>query len=208
MSTEPLFLIGAGGHGLVVLDAIERAEGASEGISIFDQSENRIGQKALDLIVHRFDSAMNMKGRRFHICIGDNATRARLFCLLAGAGGIPATVIHPIATIAPSALVGSGSFIAAHGIVAPDALLGEGVIINHGTIVDHECIVGSFCHIAPGATLAGNARVGDRVMVGAGANILPGRRIGDDAIIGAGAVVTTDVPPGATYVGVPARQIR
>ena len=208
MSTEPLFLIGAGGHGLVVLDAVESAEGTSHGLAIFDQSENRIGQKALDLIVQRFDPAANMKGRRFHVCIGDNATRARLFGVLAGAGGVPATVIHPIATIAPSAVVGFGTFVAARGIVAPDAVVGEGVIVNHGTIVDHECIVGKFCHIAPGATLAGNVRVGERVMIGAGANILPGVRIGDDAIIGAGAVVTTDVPPGATYVGVPARRIR
>jgi acetyltransferase-like isoleucine patch superfamily enzyme len=82
------------------------------------------------------------------------------------------------------------------------------VIVNHGTIVDHECTVGKFSHIAPGATLAGNVLIGERVMIGAGANILPGVRIGDDAIIGAGAVVTTDVPPRTTYVGVPARQIR
>ncbi|MBA2402576.1 MAG: hypothetical protein H0V72_28560, partial [Bradyrhizobium sp.] len=75
MSTEPIFLIGAGGHGLVVLDAVERAEGTSGGISIFDQSENRIGQKALDLIVQRFDPVANMEGQRFHVCIGDNATR-------------------------------------------------------------------------------------------------------------------------------------
>ena len=60
----------------------------------------------------------------------------------------------------------------------------------------------------PSATLAGNVRLGERVLVGAGANILPGINIGDAAIIGAGAVVTADVPPGTTYVGVPARQIR
>jgi sugar O-acyltransferase (sialic acid O-acetyltransferase NeuD family) len=208
MSTEPIFLIGAGGHGLVVLDALERAGGTSDGISIFDQSENRIGQKALDLIVQRFDPAANMKDQLFHVCIGDNTTRARLFKMLAGAGGIPATVLHPVATIAPSAGVGFGCFIAARGIVAPNAVVGEGAIVNHGTIVDHECIVGKFCHIAPGATLGGNVQVGERVMIGAGANILPGVSIGDHAIIGAGAVVTTDVPLRATFVGVPARQIR
>lgn len=208
MSTDPLFLIGAGGHGLVVLDAVERAEGTSQGVAIFDQSESRIGQKALDLIVQRFNPAANIRGLRFHVCVGDNVTRARLFGVLAGAGGIPVTVIHPIATIAPSAVVGFGSFIAARGIIAPDAVVGAGVIVNHGTIVDHECTVGKFSHIAPGATLAGNVLIGERVMIGAGANILPGVRIGDDAIIGAGAVVTTDVPPRTTYVGVPARQIR
>jgi sugar O-acyltransferase (sialic acid O-acetyltransferase NeuD family) len=208
MFIERIFLIGAGGHGMVVLDALERAEKKPDGIRIFDESTERIGQKILDLTVQRFDPGMKIAGERFHICIGDNNARGRLFETLKSGGGLPRTVIHPIATIAPSAVVGDGTFVAAHAIVAPAAVVGEGGIVNHGTIVDHECVVGNFCHLAPGATLAGNVRVGARVLIGAGANILPGISIGDDAIIGAGAVVTADVPPQTTYVGVPARQIR
>jgi len=37
------------------------------------------------------------------------------------------------------------------------------------------------------------------------ATVLPGIHIGRDVIIGAGAVVTSDVAPGLTMVGVPAR---
>jgi sugar O-acyltransferase (sialic acid O-acetyltransferase NeuD family) len=208
MSIERIFLIGAGGHGMVVLDALERTEKRSDAIRIFDQSIERIGQRILDLTVQRFDPDMKIAGERFHVCIGDNNARARLFDKLKGGGGLPRTVIHPVATIAPSAVIGGGTFIAARAIVAPAAVVGEGGIVNHGTIVDHECVVGNFCHLAPGATLAGNVRVAARVFIGAGANILPGISIGEAAIIGAGAVVTADVPPGTTYVGVPARQIR
>ena len=43
--------------------------------------------------------------------------------------------------------------------------------------------------------------------IGAGAKILDGVSIGDRAIVGAAAVVREDVPPGATAVGVPARQL-
>ena len=110
-------------------------------------------------------------------------------------------MIHPVCNDCPSAVIGDGTFVAARAIVAPAAVVGEGVIINHGAIVDHECFVGNFCHVAPGATLAGNVRLGERVLVGAGANILPGIRIGDAAIIGAGAVVTADVPPGINICG-------
>jgi sugar O-acyltransferase (sialic acid O-acetyltransferase NeuD family) len=208
MSIERIFLIGAGGHGMVVLDALERTEKTSEGIRVFDQSAERIGRKILGLTVQRFDPGMKIAGERFHVSIGDNGARARLFATLKEGGGLPRTVIHPVATIAPGAVIGDGTFVAAHAIVAPAAVIGEGGIVNHGTIVDHECVVGEFCHLAPGATLAGNVRVGVRVFIGAGANILPGINIGDAAIIGAGAVVTADVPPGTTYVGVPARQIR
>jgi sugar O-acyltransferase (sialic acid O-acetyltransferase NeuD family) len=208
MPIERILLIGAGGHGLVVLDALQRAEKTSEGICVFDQSLERIGRKILDLTVQRFDPDMKVGGERFHVSIGDNGARERLFTALKAGNGLPQTVIHPIATLAPGAVIGGGTFVAACAIVAPAAVIGEGGIVNHGTIVDHECVVGEFCHLAPGATLAGNVRVGARVFIGAGANILPGVRIGDGAIIGAGAVVIADVPPGTTYVGVPARQIR
>ena len=41
--------------------------------------------------------------------------------------------------------------------------------------------------------------------IGSGVTILCGVTIGEDAMIGAGAVVTRDVAPGETVVGVPAR---
>jgi acetyltransferase-like isoleucine patch superfamily enzyme len=44
-----------------------------------------------------------------------------------------------------------------------------------------------------------------RAAIGSGAVLMGGIEIGEGALIGAGAVVTKDVPPGATVVGVPAR---
>lgn len=44
-----------------------------------------------------------------------------------------------------------------------------------------------------------------RAAIGSGAVILAGVEIGEGALIGAGAVVTKNVPPGTTVVGVPAR---
>jgi virginiamycin A acetyltransferase len=48
-------------------------------------------------------------------------------------------------------------------------------------------------------------QIGNDVWVGHGAVLLKGVKIGTGAIIGAGAVVTTDIPPYAIAVGVPAR---
>ena len=59
----------------------------------------------------------------------------------------------------------------------------------------------------PGATVAGQVLIEDEAVIGTNATVLPNLRIGSRAIIGAGAVVTHDVAPGTTVIGVPARPV-
>jgi serine O-acetyltransferase len=49
--------------------------------------------------------------------------------------------------------------------------------------------------------------IGDGAFIGVGARVLGGITIGERARIGANAVVTIDVPPDSTAVGIPARII-
>jgi serine O-acetyltransferase len=78
-------------------------------------------------------------------------------------------------------------------------------------VIHPDSVIGINCMIMQQVTLAvgpnGAPHLGAHVDVGAGAKILGGVRIGTDAQIGANAVVLTDVPDGATAVGVPARII-
>jgi serine O-acetyltransferase len=50
--------------------------------------------------------------------------------------------------------------------------------------------------------------LGNGVMVGCGAKVLGPFKVGDGAKIAANAVVLSEVPPGATAVGVPAKVVR
>ncbi len=50
-------------------------------------------------------------------------------------------------------------------------------------------------------------RIGSYVFVGAKATILKGVTIGDHAVVAANSLVTADVPPLTTAIGVPARRI-
>lgn len=136
------------------------------------------------------------------------ADRRTLMAFLAAAGLTFPTLVHPSATVSPSAQLGAGCQVLAHCVVAADVRLGSACIINHSATVDHECKLGSGVHIAPGAVLCGCIAVGDNAMIGAGAVVLPRVRIGTGAVIGAGAVVTRDVPDSAVVVGNPARILR
>ena len=58
------------------------------------------------------------------------------------------------------------------------------------------------------AVIARAVVIEDDVWIGIGAIILKGVRVGRGARVGAGAVVTSDVPPGATVAGNPARLVK
>lgn len=207
MIPKKLLVVGAGGHGKVVIDAVRSAK-LSYDIVVADDDERKHGQIMLGLnVIVPVSSALDGIAV-FCAAVGDNATRERITKYLASQEMANPFVLHPKSSIAATASIGSGAFVAAQAVIGPDAVVATGCIINHGAIVDHDCKVDAFSHVAPGATLGGGVHLGTRVLIGAGANILPGVSIGDDCVIGAGAVVLNDVEQGSVWVGVPARKFR
>jgi acetyltransferase-like isoleucine patch superfamily enzyme len=67
-------------------------------------------------------------------------------------------------------------------------------MVNTNAVVSHDCEVGSYSHIAPGALLAGQVKVGERSLVGMGVTTSIGVRIGSGVRVGNGAVLFADVP--------------
>lgn len=208
MSIDYLYLIGAGGHGKVVLDALLMNGISIESLCVRDSNPAIQPVDFLGVVVNVPAVVTEIRNHYFHVSIGNCRTRMRLYHEILAVGGVPHSVMHPRSCVARSASIGAGSFVAAMGIVGPSARVGPGCIVNHGAVVDHDCVVGDFCHIAPNATLGGGVQIGDGVLIGSGANLLPGIRIGENAVIGAGAVVTRDVRAGDVCVGTPARKIK
>jgi sugar O-acyltransferase (sialic acid O-acetyltransferase NeuD family) len=208
MPTEPVIVVGAGGHGSVVIDALLRAGHAPAGIMVRDDRAPRVGGTLFGCSLAAPALPEPPWTGLLHVAVGDGAARRALL----ERSGVPRdrwlAVLHPMASVAASASVGAGAFVAAMAVVGPRARVGDAAIVNHGAIVDHDCVVGDDAHIAPGASLGGGASVGRGAVVGAGARVLPGVHVGDGAVVGAGAVVLSDIDGPGTWVGVPARRKR
>jgi acetyltransferase-like isoleucine patch superfamily enzyme len=109
--------------------------------------------------------------------------------------------------------IGRNVFIGPHAILSADGVsvtIGDDTIIGPGLCImagDHE-------FRSAGISFRDSRRgrnepvvIRRNVWIGARVTILKGVTIGDAAVIGAGAVVTSDIPPYAIALGVPARVV-
>jgi UDP-perosamine 4-acetyltransferase len=204
-------ILGAGGHGKVVLDIL-RAEGRCEPVGFVDADTRLSGTKVGGLPVFGpLNVLPKLRGRgvgRAIVAIGDNRTRLRYAGAVEAEGFELVNAIHPTAFVSPTAQLGRNAVVGPNASVVTEARLGDAVIVNTGAIVEHECEIGEAVHVAPGACVAGRARVGAFAFIGIGAQVIQCLAVGDGATVGAGAVVLEDVPNGATVVGVPARVVK
>jgi serine O-acetyltransferase len=79
----------------------------------------------------------------------------------------------------------------------------NGVVIHPDARIGPNCLF--FQQVTIGSAHGGVPLIEGHVDIGAGAKVLGAVRVGAHAQIGANAVVVSDVPPGATVVGIPAR---
>lgn len=80
-------------------------------------------------------------------------------------------------------------------------------MVNLLCTMGHESVIGRGAVLNPTVNISGGVTVGGGVLIGTGAQILHYLNIGDNATVGAGAVVTKNVEPGTTVVGIPAKPI-
>jgi len=211
MGATQVVIVGAGGHGKVVLDVL-RAAGRFEPVGFLDADPSLAGQTVGGLpVLGAVNLLPKLRQQKVHaaiVAIGDNRTRMRYAALLREQGMELVTAVHPAAVVSPAAWLGANVVVSAGAVVCTEARVDDSAIVNTSAVVDHECHVGQAAHVAPAACLAGRVRVGPLAFVGIGAQVIQCRSVGEGATVAAGAVVIEDVPPFATAVGVPARVIK
>jgi sugar O-acyltransferase (sialic acid O-acetyltransferase NeuD family) len=210
----PIIIVGAGGHAIVVADALLAAGARVLGFTDADPSRHGLTLCGLPVLGDdRVLDGHTPKSVQLANGIGGVGSRRgeplrrNVQQRLAAMGWTFVSVRHPSAVVSPFAHVGAGAQLLAACVVQPGAQVGEGCIVNTAAVVEHDVTLGAWVHIAPRALACGNAAVGARSHVGAGAVLRQGLTLGADSVVGAGAVVVKDCAGGGVLVGVPARLV-
>ncbi len=205
-------IVGAGGHGRVILDILINAK-EHDVVGFLDSNTDLAGRRMDgrqilgDLsALPRLRDELGVEGAV--IAIGDNGVRRDFADRVEEQDLRLVNAIHPSANLAHNVTLGRNVVIAAGALVCAHCQIGDSVILNTGCIVDHESMIGTATHICPGARLAGRVTVESGAFVGIGATVIQSVRIGYESVVAAGAVVIGDVAPLTTVVGVPAREIK
>ena len=206
--SDPVLILGAGGHAKVVIELLRASGQAVAGLIDVDATPREV------LGVPVIGDDDNLEGLRrsglelAFVALGDNALRYRLGRRLATFDFRLVNAISPAAIVSPSAQIGVGVAMMGGVVVNADTRIADLAIVNTGARIDHDCVLGEACHIAPGAVLTGDVHVDRLAFLGAACSVIPGMRIGESAVVGAGACVTSHIPSHTLAIGVPARVVR
>lgn len=207
----PVIIVGAGGHAVVVADAL-LASGRSV-IGFLDQATQMHGRSLCGLPVLGGDEYLSQVSSAEVVLVngvgstGDPSIRMRVQQRLQGLGWQFIGLIHPFAVVSPFAVLAPDVQVLAKAVVQPNALIEAGCIVNTGSIVEHDVVMGNWSHAAPGAVICGGVRLDSCCHVGAGAVVMQGIQMGPHTLVGAGAAVVRNFQGHGTLAGVPARKL-
>lgn len=100
--------------------------------------------------------------------------------------------------------------------IDPHATIGGGLYIGHigGVHINPQAVLGKNCDVAHRVTIGASAMgrqgapvIGDGVYIGTGATLVGKIKVGSGAKIAANTLVISNIPEGATVMGVPGRVI-
>jgi sugar O-acyltransferase (sialic acid O-acetyltransferase NeuD family) len=210
---KPLVILGSGGNALDILDVVDALNRTAPVWQVrgFLDDGRETGSEYMGFpVVGKISDALKFGDCSFLNAVGSDKTfrlRPAIIERTALTRQQYGTLVHPTASVSTRAKVGNGVCVNHGASVGGRAVIGDHVYLGVGCVIGHDAVVEDHAVIAPGAIVSGFCRIGQNSYVGAGAIVKQTKLVGAQAVVGMGAVVCRDVPPGATWVGNPARPL-
>lgn len=199
---KDVVLIGAGGHGKVIAEIIEKC--GDKVIGFLDDNTNLKDVGGYN-VLGTVDKCVEWQNCEFIIAIGNNLIRKRIAEKYSFLNYY--TAVHPRAVVSENVKIGHGSCVMPNAVINNFAVIGNHCIINTSAVIEHDNNIHDFVHISPNATLCGTVEIGKYTHIGANAAVKNNVSICDNCIIGMCAAVIRNINIEGTYVGIPARKL-
>jgi sugar O-acyltransferase (sialic acid O-acetyltransferase NeuD family) len=208
-----ILLIGGGGHCKSVIDTISKTNQYSH-IGVIDK-EGKIGESILGVPIIGCDDELP---RLFQAgfkeafvtvgSVGNPKIRIELFRVLEKIGFKIPNIVDITALISNDVKLDKGIFVGKNAVINAGSCIHNGATINTSAVIEHDCIIEEFSHIAPGALLCGEVKVGKNTHIGARSVIRQQIKIGSNSIIGMGSTVLKDIGTGVVAYGNPCKEVQ
>lgn len=210
---ENIVIIGASGHGSVILDCLEK-EGKYNVIGFIDSYKKKHTLvNGYQVLESEYDlpyliSRLNIAGGI--VAVGDNWTRKLVVERISKI--IPSfkfiNTIHPNAVIGKDMYLGIGNVFMPGAIVNANAIIHDFCIVNTNASLGHDGVMESYASLAPSVCTGGELRLGKYSALSLGVNVINGITIGSHTVIGAGALVLENMGDYVVAYGSPAKKVR
>lgn len=155
------------------------------------------------------ERAIDYVDTKLLVCVGSGVARERIVARLTELGIGPAnytTVIDPSVRNPGGSPIGHGSILLANVAITAAASVGSHVVLMPSVTVTHDDVIEDFVTVAAGAAIAGAVHISRGAYIGMNASVRQYIVVGEGATLGMSAALLDNLPPGETWVGVPARQ--
>lgn len=210
---KKILLIGGGGHCKSVIDTIIKTKQYYE-IGVIEQ-EGKLGESVLGVpVIGSDDDLPRLFQEGFNEAfvtlgsVGNPQLRIKLFNTIEEIGFKIPNIVDSTALVSDYVKLNKGIFVGENTVVNAGSTIHNGAIINTSSVIEHDCIIEEFSHIAPGALLCGDVRVGKNTHIGAKSVIRQQIKIGSNSIIGMGSTVLTDIREGVIAYGNPCKEVQ
>lgn len=147
-----LLILGAGSHGQEVMELARSLTVFRRAGFLDDAKPGAMGPcRDLGRWVEEYPAAV--------AAVGDWAVRRRWLEELAAEGFVLPVLIHPSATVSPSAELGYGTVVCARAVVGSGAKVGRGCIISSGAAIDRNAEVPEGTHVRCGQAVTSDGAI-------------------------------------------------